>query len=156
MARLIIEDAVRTYSWWRIGLIGAALGVVQWGLAALIRQFIVDPLFCGTQFNANMCSNALGLSGDIATVLVAVIGLFVLIRLSVPRPIVVALATAITAWGVSAWTTGMGVSEVISWTAVIYGLGYLAFAWMSRYYSTTIMLVMVVVVIAAARIITRL
>lgn len=156
MARLIIDDALRTYSWWKIGLVGAALGVVQWVLAGIIRQFIVEPLFCGSQFDAAMCSNALVLAGDMATVLVAVVGLFALIRLGVFRPIVVVIATAIATWGVSGWTMGMGVSEVIAWTAVLYGLSYALFTWMSRYYQTTVVLIMVVVVVAAARIITRL
>jgi len=156
MAQLISDEYTIQYSWWRIALVGAALGALHWFTTVLLQSFLLDPLLCGTQFNSEMCQNTLALSGDIATVAVGVIGLFVLIRLRVYRPIVVAIAAAVTSWGIAAWTEGLSWSEIIGWTALLYAISYVLYSWICRHDKTTTVLVIVITVLVIARIVTRL
>ena len=72
MATVIPDEAHQSvvsvsYSWWRIALIGGAIGVLYWGVTALVSNLIINPLFCGSSVNAAACSNSIGLSGNIAS-----------------------------------------------------------------------------------------
>jgi len=51
MAKVIVDETQpqvvsMSYSWWRMALIGAALGIAFWTLAFTVSHFIIDPLFC--------------------------------------------------------------------------------------------------------------
>lgn len=158
MAKLILDDSQPravslSYSWWIMVLIGAALGVLYWGLTLLVGHFIIDPLFCGDAVNASTCSSSVEISGNVAGILVATIGLGVLVRLGVLRPLIVAIATAAALWGLAGWTDGLGWAEVAAWSALLYGLCYVLFSWISRYAKSVPVLVAAVAIVIIARIV---
>lgn len=158
MAKVIVDETYpqtinMSYSWWRIALIGGAIGVLYWALAFLVAHFVIDPLFCRSSVNAAACSNSVGLSGNIATILVATIGLTVLVKLRVMRPLIIAAAAAIVLWGLAGWTNGLAWGEVAAWSVLLYGLSYLLFSWISRYGRSIPVLIAVAIVVLVARIV---
>jgi len=158
MAKVIIDETQpqvvsMSYSWWRMALIGAALGIVFWTLAFIVSHFIVDPLFCRSSVNALVCSNSVGLAGNIASILVAVVGLVILVRLRVLRPLIVVIATAVVSWGLASWTEGLAWGEIAFWSALLYGLSYVLFSWISRYSRTVPVLISVALIVIVARIV---
>ena len=158
MAKLILDDtqprAVSlSYSWWTMALVGAAIGALYWALTVFVGHFIIDPLFCRNSVNAATCSNSLGISGSVAGILVATLGLGALVRLSVLRPLVIAIATAILLWGLASWTDGLGWAEIIAWSVVLYALSYVLFSWVSRYARSIPVIVVVAIIVIIARIV---
>lgn len=161
MAEVIQEERYpqpisMSFSWWQIALTGAAIGALYFLLTYLIGHFIIDPIYCGSAVNASACANSGSISGNIATILVGTVGLGIMVSLRVVRPIVVALATAILLWGLSVWTSGLGWGEVVAWSALLYGLSYLLFAWICRYNETIPVIVVCILVSVVARIVVTL
>lgn len=142
-----------SYSWWRIALIGAVMGFLYWGLSVLVGRFIVDPLFCGSSVNATACADSIGLAGNITSILVGAIGLFVLVAAKVLRPLVIVAATAVLLWGLASWTNGLSWSEVMLWSVLLYVLSYVSFSWISRYNQSGPVLIVVLVAVVVARIV---
>ena len=161
MAKLIIEDSVSrkigmTSKWWFVLVIGAGMGLLYWLFTKLIDQFIIEAIFCGSSFNADMCSNAIGTSGNLAGILVALIGLVLLIRVSTPRPLIVSIATFITLWGMASWTSGLGWAEIVAWEVLLFILSYCLFSWLSRYKRSAVAISLTLVAIIVLRILAML
>ena len=111
MARIIKWDTEpqtisASYSLWQTALVGVVLGMVYWGLTAFIGRFV----------------DSTNISGDIATILIATIGI-------------------ILAWG-----------EVAAWSALLYGLAYILFSWIARYARIVPVLITIVVIVIVLRI----
>lgn len=158
MAEVIVDEDHKkvvspSYSWWRVALVGAALGILYWALTFIVSRFIVDPLFCRPGEDAVACANSIELAGNIATILIATAGLGVLVALRVMRPLFVAVSAAIVLWGLASWTNGMFWGEVAFWSALLYGLAYVLFSWISRYGRTVPVLVAIVLILVVARIV---
>lgn len=145
-----------SFSWWQIALTGAAIGALYFILTFLIQRFVIEALYCGASLNVANCSNSVGISGNIATILVGTIGLGVMVSLRVVRPMIVAVATAVLLWGLSIWTTGLAWGEVVVWSALLYSLAYLLFAWICRYNETIPVIVVALLVSVVARIVVTL
>ncbi len=158
MARLTIDDnrpqSIRLmYSIWRMAVIGGSLGLLYWLVTLLVSRYIVDPIYCGTSFDANVCSGSIGMSGDIATIIVATVGLGLLVRYSVVRPIIVAVASAFALWSLARWTEGLPWYETLLWSVILYGLSYVLFSWIGRYSRTIIVATSIIVVLIVLRVI---
>ncbi|TAL14709.1 hypothetical protein EPN95_02010 [Patescibacteria group bacterium] len=161
MVEVVQEDAYpqsisMSFSWWQIAVTGLAVGALYYILTFLIGQFIIDPLYCGASLNAANCSNSVGISGNIATILVGTIGLGIMVSLRVVRPIIVAAMTAILLWGLSVWTSGLSWGEIVLWSSLLYGLAYVAFAWICRYNQTMPVIIISILVSVVARIVVSL
>lgn len=161
MAELIQEERYPqaisvTFPWWQVAVTGLAVGALYFILTAAIGQFFIDPLFCRDSVNAAMCSNSVGVAGNVATVLIAAIGLGVLVSLRAARPIVVVTVSAILLWGLSTWTQGLGWAEIVAWSALLYGLSYVLFSWICRFNDNMSVVVGSLLVAVVARIVTTL
>lgn len=145
-----------SFSWRQIALTGVGIGALFFILTFLVGHFIIEPLYCGTSLNVASCSTSVGISGNIATILAGTVGLGIMVSLRVIRPIIVAIATAILLWGLSTWTVGLGWGEAVGWSALLYGLSYLLFAWICRYSQTVPVIIVVILVSVVARIVVTL
>lgn len=154
MAQVIIETndqrIFSPYSWLRIVLIGAALGVITLGLSWLIGTYIVDPLLCRTETLA-ACAQSDMMASNIASVVTATIGVWLLIRLLVRRAVLVAVAVVIALWNLSALFVGLGWFEVAASVAVIYALAYLLFATIFRIRSIFVAVIVSIIAILLVR-----
>jgi len=156
MAQVIIEDQAvinRTYvTWGRTIAVGAALAVVFWLLTLLIGRFIVEPLVCRQIVDATMCNDATPLAGKIATIFTAVLGIVVMVRMRIARPIIIAVATAAVLWDLAAWTQGLFWLEGIIWSVLLYALCFALFAWITRYVTLWVTIVVSIVIVLIVRI----
>lgn len=161
MARLILNDSYPSevsslYSWWKITIVGFSTGVLYWILTILINQFVVEPMFCGANLNAQICSGSIEMAGNLANIVVALVGLFVLVRLGVLRPLIVAVSSAVVLWGLAGWTSGLFWLEVAGWSVLLFVLNYVLFSWLARYTKSIAVIIMTLVVVVTIRIVTML
>jgi len=121
-------------------IVGMILGILFWGLNSLIGRF----------------TGSVTISGDIATVLVATVGLIVMVTMRIGRPIVIILSSAATLWGLATWTVGLSLSEAIVWEVALYALAYVLFSWISRFSRAVPVLITIITIVVIARITTTL
>lgn len=129
-----------SYSIWKIALIGVALGVIYWGLTAIINRSI----------------NSVNIAGDISAIIVAVLGIFVMLRLLIAQPLIIALASGMALWGLANWTMGLAWGEAIAWSVLLYGLAYVLFSWIARYVRVMPVLAAMTIIIIIVRIVVAL
>lgn len=134
----------------QVVLLGIGLGVAAWLLGGVVNHIVLTPLFCGDPQN-NICVGVTDISNNIAAIIVAFAGIMGLVRLSVYRPLLIALAVLVSFWGVGSWTNGLQWYESLAWFIVLYTLGYLAFAWLVRPRSFAPMAVMVILAVVLIR-----
>ncbi|GEM_PF-6646044 len=131
MARAVVDTSDRrirgTLNWVHVVLLGAALGVVWLVLSWLLSAYVIDVLVCRSGTLA-ACGRSEEVAGNIAAVIVAVIGVGALIRLYVQRAFGVAVAVLASFWGLSALIDGLRWFESVAWLASLYALAYLLFA----------------------------
>ena len=136
MAQVIADErSVVVKPWWvrvRIGFVGAGLGLIWWILTALLKNYIIEPLACRDLSTATACVDSLGVAGSIAAVIVAVIGVFVLIRTLQPRPIIIAVASAVLLWSLGSYMNGLAWYETIFWAIALYAATYVLFGLIAR------------------------
>ena len=144
------------YSIWLISLVGAALGALYWGITTVIDRFIVNPIFCNASSESAHCLQSIGLSGDIATILVATIGIVVMVSLHMVRPLIIAVASGAVLWGLAAWTNGLAWGEVIVWNTLLYCLAYILFSWIARYSRIRSVIIAMLFIVIAIRIVVAL
>ena len=141
MAKIIQSDiesqtVSTSYSLLQIIIMGMLLGVVYWGLTSLFGITAIP--------------------GGVVTIVVAVLGILVMLRLHMAQPLIIALATGASLWGLSQWTSGLAWGEVIIWTVLLYGLAYTLFSWIARYTRAIPVLTTMLIVIIAVHIATAL
>lgn len=135
----------------RVAILGLGLGIGVWLLALLFNRFLIEPIFCANQASGGICADTEDVAGNIALILGAIGGVLGLVRLGVYRPMLVAIAVAISLWGLGGWLGGLVWYEALGWTALIYMVAYAAFAWLVRPRNFFVVLIMLLVLIVAAR-----
>lgn len=130
MAQVIIETNEQhifsPYNWARIALIGAVLGVATLGLSWLLATYVIDPLLCRSATLA-ACARSDVMAANIASVITATAGSWLLIRLLVHRALLVAVATVITFWNFTQIMTSLSWFEIAGSMAILYAFAYLVF-----------------------------
>lgn len=135
----------------QVALLGAVLGLLTWLLTIVLRQVIFVPLFCGDPVNV-ACVGATGSAGVLALIITGIVGLLGLVRLGVYRPLLVALAAAISLWGMAVWTGGMVWYEAAAWSVVLYAIVYALYTWLVRPRAFGLALLLVVIAIVLSRV----
>lgn len=155
MAKLVqSQQQVIVEPWWekvKIIPIGLSLGLIWWVLTSLLKHYIIEPIACRELASASACVNSFGLAGDIATVLVGILGVVVLIRTLQPRPIIIALSTAVVLWGLGTFMSALSWWETLLWSLFFYGASYVLFWLIARLNSTVASLVVAAVVAVVIR-----
>lgn len=155
MAKVVTnEQRIVVEPWWgklRILFTGAGLGLIWWVLASLLKRYVIEPIACQNLNNANVCIDSFGVAGNIAIVLVTVIGVYVLIRSSQPRPIIISVASAVMLWGLAGFMTGLAWYETLLWAVGLFALTYALFSMVVRIHSLVFSLITAAVVLLAVR-----
>ena len=156
MAKVVqTQQQVIIEPWWlKIKIIGIGLGagVLWWVLTVLFRQYIVEPLACRDLSTAAACVDSFSVSGSIATVLVAVIGLIFLVRFIQPRPIIIALSSAVALWNLGALVEGLAWWWSLLFSVVLYVISYTLFGLVARIPWLLWSIVLAVLIVAGTRI----
>lgn len=115
-----------------VALTGLIVGGLIWALTSVISTYIFHPLMC-REGNGGACGGVSQYSEILATIVASAAGLFSLVRLQAFRPLLVALASAISLWGVVGYTnTIFPWYSVLITAALLYAVAYLVFMWLTR------------------------
>lgn len=140
-----------------VALLGVFLGLVAWGVTALVSNYVIDPLFCKAEGgNFSVCAQGGLLASNIASLLVGVLGVVALLRLGVFRPLLISLAVVITLWGLGPWLGALPWYEALIWSVVLYVVAYVVFSWLARVRTFWVALLTTIILIVATRIISSL
>lgn len=155
MAKVIQDERnIVTEPWWAKGTIvyvGLGAGLLWWVLTSLLRHYIVEPLACRDLSAATACVNSLEVSGNIAAILVAAVGVFALIRVLQPRPIIIAVATLAVLWGIGGFMAGLAWAPVFLWSLFFYAVAYSLFSLVARIATSWIAFTVAIVIVVGAR-----
>jgi hypothetical protein len=141
-----------SYPFIRIAAIGVFSGLIFWLLTIVINKYFVEPLFCKNSLEALSCMNSVEISGNVASVFVAIAGMIAMVKFRMGQPLIVAVTAAAILWGLATWTSGLSIVEAIVWSASTYLLAFLLFSWIVRYRRIGIVLVVILIIIFAARV----
>lgn len=136
----------------QVAVFGLITGLVVWGLTFVFSTYMLSPLLCQNDVEG-ICSAALTYGEVIATIIGAAVGLFILVRLQVFRPLLVVLAAVISLWGL------IGIVSPLPWYVVglcsgaSYMLVYLLFTWITRIRLFWIVVVLLLALIFSIRLI---
>lgn len=148
------QQQVIVEPWWakvKIVWIGLGAGLSWWLLTSLLKHYIVEPLTCRDLSTATACIDSFGVAGSISAIIVAILATLVLIRAFQPRPIVIALASAVLLWDLGSFLNGLSWWETLLWALFFYGATYVLFSWAARITSTAVSLVVAAVVVILIR-----
>jgi hypothetical protein len=156
VARTIIEDEqLKSYSlksWVRVIVFGLIVGAAHVLLSLAIAAAVVEPLACRQISEATSCVNASVTAGRIATVLVAALAVFGLVRLGAVRPVIIAIASAAVLWSLSTYLQGLDWYEALAWSVALYATTYALFGWIARTPSSVLAIIISIVVTLLIRI----
>jgi hypothetical protein len=137
----------------RVALLGLGLGAVTWVVSFLMSKFATGPMFCP---GGGTCEAGDAIAGNVTLVLASVVGMLVLVRQGVYRPMLIVIAAALTLWNIGGWLSGIVWYEAIGWSALIYMVTYVAYAWLVRLKNFVIVLVVLAALIIFVRYISSL
>lgn len=134
-------------------VVGALVGMFGWLLTIAIHSWVLTPIFCRSSDTATACTNSGTTAWVIGFVLVSIIGLFMLIRANIFRPLLVVLAAIVTLWvfGLaflsSVWWVGS------FWSGVLFALAYALYTWVASAKQFAYALVGMIVLVVLFRVI---
>lgn len=139
-------------AWATTAGVGLLVGVIFCILAAILGRYVIEPLSCGGG-DAAQCAQAVGLAGNIATVLAAAAGVGLAIRYGLARPLFVGIAAAVFLWGLGDWTAGMFWLEIFGWAVLLYAATYALFAWIASWLNVWLVLGVSLAIVVIERIV---
>lgn len=143
----IISMTVRQFLW--VVASGAAVGLTAWLFGQLLNMWLFTPLFCRT--GSSICASAPQYANIGALILATGLGVFLLVRTQIYRPLLVGLAAALTLWGVLDSLYGLAWYQVALIAALLFALAYGAFTWLARLRSFLVAVIASVLVLIIVR-----
>ena len=125
----------QSYSIWIIFIVGLFTGVIYWYLIIAFDRY----------------TDSIGVASNISSIIAATLGTLMILGLRMSRPLVVTVASAITLWNIISFTDGLDRLEAMIWVVGLYGLAYLLFSWLARYYKIFPVLISITTVIIIIR-----
>lgn len=155
MAKVVqSQQQVIAEPWWdkgRIVYIGLGIGLLWWVLTSILKHYVVEPLACRDLATAAACVDSFGTAGSIAAIIAGIVGVLVLIRALQPRPIVIALATAVLLWDLGSILGGLSWWETLLWAVFLYAVSYSLFGLVARLLGIIWSIVVAAAIVIAVR-----
>ena len=158
MARVI--EAIDPHAAWatmsvktltRIFLYGLIVGVVSFMLYVGFDRLIFEPVLCRESAALARCESKGQFAAGAAIIIGSLLGLFLLVRERVYRPILAILGVGVGLWGIYALLGALPVVLAAIASTLVFALAYVLFSWLVQPTSLVISLVGVVVVAALSR-----
>ena len=134
-----------------IFLYGLLVGTVTFALYIGLERFVFEPILCNESAALARCESREEFAGGVAIVIGSIIGLILLVRERVYRPILAIIGVGVALWGLFALLTAVPIVLAMIIGVLLYSLAYVLFAWLVQPTSLVISVVGVVVVAALAR-----
>ncbi len=155
MAKVIQnEQNIVAEPWWakgKVAYIGLGIGLLWWVITALLRQYVVEPTACRDLSTATACINSMNVSGNVATILVALLGMYLLVRYAQSRPVVIALSSAAVLWGLGGLADGLVWYAALIGAVLLYGLSYGLFTLVARIRLPIVSILVALALVVAVR-----
>lgn len=130
---------------------GALVGLFGWLLTLGVRHWVLAPVFCRSADTSSICANADITAWIIAFVVISVVGLFVLIRANVFRPLLVVLAALVTLWLVGLWFTDDAWWVGMIWQTGLFAVAYALYTWLASIEKFVVSLLAIILVVTGLR-----
>lgn len=134
-----------------IFLYGLLAGLVTFALYMALEQFVFEPVLCRESAALARCESKEAFSSGVAIVLGSMLGLVLLVRERVYRPILAILGVAISLWGIYALVAALPIVLAAAVATIMFGIAYVLFSWLVQPTSLLISITGVVVISALAR-----
>jgi len=113
----------------QVFLVGLLVGCVIWGVTFLFEKYILGAVLCKGQVS---CSPAGQYASVFAAILSMAVGLAILVKLQIFRPLLIVIAAAVCLWGAFSIVSKLQWYEAMLFCAALYALAYATFAWIAR------------------------
>lgn|GEM_PF-5153231 len=131
--------------------VGAFVGVLGWLLTLGIHNWVLEPVFCRSADTQSVCSNSGLTAWIIAYILVGIVGLFMLIRANIFRPLLVVLAAFATLWTVTLWFIADAWWVGLLWSMGLFAVAYALYTWLASLQKFFVSIALIVVVVILMR-----
>lgn len=135
----------------RIFLYGAVVGIATFGLYVGLDRLVFEPILCRESAALARCDSKDEFAAGSAIVLGSLLGLFLLVRERVYRPILAILGVMIAVWGIFGLAGSLPIALAAAVVTLLFSLSYVLFSWLVQPTSLVVSLVGVVVVATLAR-----
>ncbi|MGB3023527.1 MAG: hypothetical protein WBB39_01845 [Candidatus Saccharimonadales bacterium] len=133
---------------WAFGA-GLLAGGLTWLLMLGSEKYVVGMVLCA---NGNTACGAAPTISILAALIVAhFLGLIMLIRAIVMRPLLVILASIASVWGFQSWLGGQSWWMASLMLALLFGLAYALYAWINRLLFFPLALALTIATVVGAR-----
>lgn len=134
-------------------VIGLGVGLLGYLLTLACKYLFIDNVFCRSADTQSICADGWSIAWISAHVLVGLGSIFVLVRANVFRPLLVAIATFVALWGIGAWVVLLAWPLALFWEAVLFGVAYALFAWLSSLTRFSFSFVLVIAMVILIRLV---
>lgn len=138
----------------QIAVVGLLVGAATWLFGYLIDVYFITPIICTADTSSFICASKISLASNVAGAIGVIIGVVAMVKLSVYRPLLVAIATLASLWSIGSWLQAEDWYVALLLAAVLYMIGYIVFGWIARMTSFTMTLVAIILVIIGCRLAT--
>lgn len=130
---------------------GLLVGAVTFLVFILLDKFVFEPMLCREGVSALRCENKESFASGIAIILGSMLGLILLVRERVYRPILALIGAAVSLWGLLVIASSLPVLAALIVCVLAFGVAYLLFSWLVQPTSLALCVALVIVVAALAR-----
>lgn len=141
--------SVRTLT--TVFLHGLFVGALTYILYLLLNQFIFEPVLCREGAALARCESKEAISAGTASILGSFIGLTLLVRERIYRPIMAIIGVVISLWGVFGLVATMPVLLAGAVVTIVFATAYLLFAWLVQPTSLVVSIGSVAIAVVLAR-----
>ncbi len=138
----------------RLVLGGVLVGLITLALYAVLDKYILTPGLCSEVGTVTgRCENKLYFANAFAMVLGAFAGLFIMVQQRVFRPLLVVILATAGLWNIIMVTTDLSWWLHALIIAVLFGITYVAFAWLVQLRNFLVALILAVILVIAMRLV---
>lgn len=141
-------------SWRELVLVGGwgfSVGLVVASVYLLFDHFVFGNVLC--RQSASECVNAPIYAIVVAQVVGVILGVGLLARQRVYRPLLVVAATLATLWTITSITSSLAWPWQLFWFGVLFGLSYALYTWLARIRNFVLAVVGIIVVAVLLRLV---
>lgn len=135
----------------RIFLYGLVVGLVNFALYVALERFVFEPILCRENAALARCETSADFSAGTAIILGSLLGLFLLIRERVYRPILAIIGVAVALWGIFGLVALLPVPLAALVAIILFALSYVLFSWLVQPTSLAVSIAGVIVVSVLSR-----
>lgn len=137
-----------------IFLYGLLVGIVTFALYTVLERFVFEPILCRESAALARCEAKEEFASGVAIVLGSMLGLVLLVRERVYRPILAIIGVVVSLWGLLMMSMVLPLWLAGAAVAIFFGLAYVLFSWLVQPTSLVISVAGVVIVAMIARLAT--